>query len=74
MPLVPANQSQLIRSSQKDEYYQTFLRNSANDAFQTFAGEFGHALRLNNCAMSRRYAPGRPPRWGGEVLLLVLNL
>uniref|UniRef100_A0A3Q3X710 RING-type E3 ubiquitin transferase n=1 Tax=Mola mola TaxID=94237 RepID=A0A3Q3X710_MOLML len=26
MPLAPANQAQLIRSSQKDEYYQTFLR------------------------------------------------
>ncbi|XP_026222599.1 peroxisome biogenesis factor 10 [Anabas testudineus] len=38
MPLAPANQSQLIRSSQKDEYYQTFLRNSANEAFQTIAG------------------------------------
>ncbi|XP_038579349.1 peroxisome biogenesis factor 10 isoform X1 [Micropterus salmoides] len=38
MPLAPANQSQLIRSSQKDEYYQTFLRNNANEAFQTLAG------------------------------------
>lgn len=38
MPLSPANQSQLIRSSQKDEYYQTFLRNNANEAFQTVAG------------------------------------
>lgn len=38
MPLSPANQSQLIRSSQKDEYYQTFLRNNANEAFQTLAG------------------------------------
>ncbi|XP_068589587.1 peroxisome biogenesis factor 10 [Cebidichthys violaceus] len=38
MPLAPANQSQLIRSIQKDEYYQTFLRNNANEAFQTLAG------------------------------------
>ncbi|XP_074537478.1 peroxisome biogenesis factor 10 [Halichoeres trimaculatus] len=38
MPLAPANQSQLIRSRQKDEYYQTFLRNNANEAFQTLAG------------------------------------
>lgn len=38
MPLAPANQSQLIRSSQKDEYYQTYLRNNANEAFQTLAG------------------------------------
>uniref|UniRef100_A0A3Q3WQ65 Uncharacterized protein n=1 Tax=Mola mola TaxID=94237 RepID=A0A3Q3WQ65_MOLML len=39
MPLAPANQAQLIRSSQKDEYYQTFLRNNANEAFQTLAGD-----------------------------------
>lgn len=38
MPLAPANQAQLIRSCQKDEYYQTFLRNNANEAFQTLAG------------------------------------
>uniref|UniRef100_UPI003AAF9092 peroxisome biogenesis factor 10 isoform X2 n=1 Tax=Centroberyx gerrardi TaxID=166262 RepID=UPI003AAF9092 len=38
MPLVLANQAQLIRSSQKDEHYQTFLRNNANEAFQTLAG------------------------------------
>lgn len=38
MPLFSANQSQLIRSSQKDEYYQSFLRNNANEAFQTLAG------------------------------------
>ncbi|KAJ0036138.1 hypothetical protein NQD34_004815 [Periophthalmus magnuspinnatus] len=38
MPLIPANQSQLIRSSQKDEYYQSVLRNNANEAFQTVAG------------------------------------
>ncbi|XP_033484698.1 peroxisome biogenesis factor 10 isoform X2 [Epinephelus lanceolatus] len=38
MPLAPANQSQLIRSSQKDEYYQSFLRNNANEAVQTLAG------------------------------------
>ncbi|XP_056130893.1 peroxisome biogenesis factor 10 [Lampris incognitus] len=38
MPLAPANQSQLIRSGQKDEHYQSFLRNNANEAFQTFAG------------------------------------
>ncbi|KAM4563797.1 peroxisome biogenesis factor 10 [Odontesthes bonariensis] len=38
MPLAPANQAQLIRSSQKDEYYRTILRNNANEAFQTLAG------------------------------------
>ncbi|XP_031650594.1 peroxisome biogenesis factor 10 [Oncorhynchus kisutch] len=38
MPLVGANQPQLIRSSQKDEYYQQCLRNNANEAFQTLAG------------------------------------
>ncbi|XP_066500620.1 peroxisome biogenesis factor 10 [Hoplias malabaricus] len=38
MPLVPANQPQLIRSSQKDEYYQSSIRNNTNDAFQTVAG------------------------------------
>ncbi|XP_048860775.1 peroxisome biogenesis factor 10 isoform X1 [Brienomyrus brachyistius] len=38
MPLIPANQPQLIRSSQKDEYYQNCLRNNTNEAFQTFAG------------------------------------
>ncbi|XP_034029353.1 peroxisome biogenesis factor 10 [Thalassophryne amazonica] len=37
MPLVPATQSQFIRSSQKDEHCQIFLRNSANQAFQTVA-------------------------------------
>ncbi|XP_071331185.1 peroxisome biogenesis factor 10 [Trachinotus anak] len=38
MPLAPANPAQLSRSSQKDEYYQSFLRNNANEAFQTLAG------------------------------------
>ncbi|XP_072223700.1 peroxisome biogenesis factor 10 [Leuresthes tenuis] len=38
MPLAPANQAQLIRSSQKDEYYRTILRNKANEAFQNLAG------------------------------------
>uniref|UniRef100_A0AAQ4S7P8 RING-type E3 ubiquitin transferase n=1 Tax=Gasterosteus aculeatus aculeatus TaxID=481459 RepID=A0AAQ4S7P8_GASAC len=38
MSLAAANQSQLIRSSQKDEFYRTFLRNSTNDAVQTVAG------------------------------------
>ncbi|XP_038131028.1 peroxisome biogenesis factor 10 [Cyprinodon tularosa] len=38
MPLVPANQAQLIRSSQKDEFYRTVLRNSANEACHTVAG------------------------------------
>lgn len=38
MPLPAANQSQLIRSSQKDDYYQSTLRNNANEAFQTLAG------------------------------------
>ncbi|XP_030589683.1 peroxisome biogenesis factor 10 [Archocentrus centrarchus] len=38
MFLAPANQSQLIRSSQKDEYYRATLRNNANDAFQALVG------------------------------------
>ncbi|XP_076845208.1 peroxisome biogenesis factor 10 [Brachyhypopomus gauderio] len=38
MPLLQANQAQLIRCSQKDEYYQTSLRNHTNDVFQTVAG------------------------------------
>ncbi len=40
MPLVPANQPQLIRSSQKDEYYQNNLTNNANELFHTFAGKY----------------------------------
>lgn len=39
MPLQPANQPQLIRSTQKDDYYQNCLRNNANEAFQTLAGK-----------------------------------
>ncbi|XP_068604670.1 peroxisome biogenesis factor 10 isoform X2 [Brachionichthys hirsutus] len=38
MHLDPANQSQLIRSSQKDDYYQAFLRNKAGAALHTLAG------------------------------------
>ncbi|XP_027869270.1 peroxisome biogenesis factor 10 [Xiphophorus couchianus] len=38
MPLAPANQAQLIRSSQKDEFYRSLLRNSANEACQSVAG------------------------------------
>ncbi|KAK5602104.1 hypothetical protein CRENBAI_016741 [Crenichthys baileyi] len=38
MPLTHANQAQLIRSSQKDEYYRSVLRNSTNEACQTVAG------------------------------------
>ncbi|ROL48846.1 Peroxisome biogenesis factor 10 [Anabarilius grahami] len=38
MPLVPANQPQLIRSCQKDEYYQNNLTNNANELVHTFAG------------------------------------
>ncbi|XP_060931098.1 peroxisome biogenesis factor 10 isoform X2 [Limanda limanda] len=38
MPLGPANHSQFIRSIQKDEYYQTFLKNNSNEAYQTLAG------------------------------------
>lgn len=38
MPLASANQAQLIRSSQKDEYYRRVLRNSANEACQSVAG------------------------------------
>lgn len=39
MPLSSANQAQLIRSSQKDEYYRSVLRNSANEACQSVAGK-----------------------------------
>ncbi|XP_018592048.2 peroxisome biogenesis factor 10 [Scleropages formosus] len=38
MPLLPAQQPQLIRSSQKDEFYQNCLRNQANEAVQSLAG------------------------------------
>ncbi|XP_063064074.1 peroxisome biogenesis factor 10 [Engraulis encrasicolus] len=38
MPLAPSNQPQLIRSSQKDDYYQTCLKNNANEVFQAFTG------------------------------------
>ncbi|XP_028308883.1 peroxisome biogenesis factor 10 [Gouania willdenowi] len=38
MSLPAAHQSQLLRASQKDEYYQRILRNNANDVFQTIAG------------------------------------
>ncbi|KAF7643270.1 hypothetical protein LDENG_00242450 [Lucifuga dentata] len=38
MPLLPANQSQLIRASQKDELYRSLLRNNASQAVQTLAG------------------------------------
>ncbi|XP_056102756.1 peroxisome biogenesis factor 10 [Rhinichthys klamathensis goyatoka] len=38
MPLVPANQPQLIRSCQKDEFYQNNLTNNANELVHTFAG------------------------------------
>ncbi|XP_077577609.1 peroxisome biogenesis factor 10 [Stigmatopora nigra] len=38
MPLTPANQAQLIRAVQKDDYYQALLKNNANEAFQTLAG------------------------------------
>ncbi|KPP61348.1 peroxisome biogenesis factor 10-like [Scleropages formosus] len=39
MPLLPAQQPQLIRSSQKDEFYQNCLRNQANEAVQSLAGK-----------------------------------
>lgn len=39
MSLIPANQAQLVRSSQKDEHYRSLIKNSANEAFQSFAGE-----------------------------------
>ncbi|XP_038629732.1 peroxisome biogenesis factor 10 [Scyliorhinus canicula] len=38
MPALPVNQPQLIRSSQKDEYYLNSLRSYANETFQIFAG------------------------------------
>ncbi|CAF90846.1 unnamed protein product, partial [Tetraodon nigroviridis] len=38
MPLIPANQAQLVRSSQKDEHYRSLIKNSVNEAFQSVAG------------------------------------
>ncbi|XP_005996644.2 peroxisome biogenesis factor 10 isoform X2 [Latimeria chalumnae] len=38
MFLLHANQPQLIRSSQKDDYYQNWLKSSAGDICQSFAG------------------------------------
>ncbi|XP_028663299.1 peroxisome biogenesis factor 10 [Erpetoichthys calabaricus] len=38
MPFLPANEPQLIRSSQKDEYYLNTLRNNASEAFQILSG------------------------------------
>lgn len=40
MPLIPANQAQLVRSSQKDEHYRILIKNNVNEAFQSVAGEF----------------------------------
>lgn len=39
MPLIPANQAQLVRSSQKDEHYRSLIKNNVNEAFQSVAGE-----------------------------------
>lgn len=39
MPLIPANQAQLVRSSQKDEHYRNYIKNNVNEAFQSVAGE-----------------------------------
>lgn len=39
MPLIPANQAQLVRSSQKDEHYRSFIKNNVNEVFQSVAGE-----------------------------------
>ncbi|KAG9332821.1 hypothetical protein JZ751_014920 [Albula glossodonta] len=71
MPLLPANQPQLIRASQKDEYYQNFLRNNANEAFQTFAGyqtlgeEYCNIVQVDP---TKRRVPSRARR-GALVLL-----
>ncbi|KAL4646078.1 peroxisome biogenesis factor 10 [Arapaima gigas] len=40
MPLLPGRQPQLIRSNQKDEFYQSCLRNQANEAVQGLAGKW----------------------------------
>lgn len=39
MSLFPANQAQLVRSSQKDEHYRSLIKNNVNEAFQSVAGE-----------------------------------
>lgn len=39
MSLIPANQAQLVRSSQKDEHYRNHIKNNVNEAFQFVAGE-----------------------------------
>lgn len=39
MPLISANQAQLVRSSQKDEHYRSFIKNNVNEVFQSVAGE-----------------------------------
>lgn len=39
MSLIPANQAQLVRSSQKDEHYRSLIKNNVNEAFQSVAGE-----------------------------------
>uniref|UniRef100_A0A8C1LK26 Uncharacterized protein n=1 Tax=Cyprinus carpio TaxID=7962 RepID=A0A8C1LK26_CYPCA len=55
MPLGPANQPQLIRSSQKDEYYQTNLTNNANELFHTLAGKsLPHTLHAGLSLLSTR--------------------
>ncbi|XP_011618579.1 peroxisome biogenesis factor 10 isoform X2 [Takifugu rubripes] len=38
MSLIPANQAQLVRSSQKDEHYRSLIKNNVNEAFQSVAG------------------------------------
>ncbi|MGH0168941.1 UNVERIFIED_CONTAM: hypothetical protein FKN15_075695 [Acipenser sinensis] len=65
MPLQPANQPQLIRSIQKDDYYQNCLRNNANEAFQTLAGfqtlgeEYVNILQVDP---TKRKVPSRARR------------
>lgn len=39
MSLIPANQAQLVRSSQKDEHYRNHIKNNVNEAFRSVAGE-----------------------------------
>ncbi|MGH0151855.1 UNVERIFIED_CONTAM: hypothetical protein FKN15_077044 [Acipenser sinensis] len=65
MPLQPANQPQLIRSTQKDDYYQNCLRNNASEAFQTLAGfqtlgeEYVNILQVDP---TKRKVPSRARR------------
>ena len=45
MPLSKAQQAELIRSNQKDEFYQGYIRGSLLEIVQTVLGEFGEYKR-----------------------------